>query len=148
MSIIFIFKNFANFLAEFFVYSGSLVALADNDILKFIRLEIMIKTIQFINIQNGIWFIKLVKNQNVLEIIFSISQRAMIQLAFRAIYGPIIKLNTVIGTNIMKYSFSVDECVLKETEILQHAYIIRMSNTNSNNTKVNCHEDKKLAYFA
>jgi hypothetical protein len=110
MLIIFIFLYFANFLAEFcvYIYSGSLVAFADSDILKFIRLEIIMNAIQFANIRKGICLIKLDKNQNVLEIILSISQRAMIQSAFNAIYGPIIKLNTVIGTNIMKYNFSVD----------------------------------------
>ena len=73
------------------------------------------KTIQFINIQNGRLFIKLTKNQKVLDKVDSIYPIALIQFALSAIYGPIIKLNTVIGTNIMKYSFSVELRVLKET---------------------------------
>ena len=75
--------------------------------------------IQFINIQNGRWFIKLTKNQKVLDNVDSIYPIALIQFALRAMYGPIIKLNTVIGTNIMKYNFSVELLEPKETWILQ-----------------------------
>ena len=61
------------------------------------------------------------KNEKFFERVVSMIPIVWIQSAFRAIYGQITKLNTVIGMSIMKYNFSVDVWVLKETWILQHA---------------------------
>jgi hypothetical protein len=92
---------------NFYIHSGNLVAFAESDILKLIWLESMINAIQFTNIQNGIWFIKLIKNQKVHVIDFSIKFRTWIQFDCKAMYGPMMKLKTVMGIRIMKYSFSV-----------------------------------------
>ena len=50
---------------------------------------------------------KLIKNQKVHVNDFSMKFRTLIQSACKAIYGPIMKLKTVIGIRIMKYNFSV-----------------------------------------
>jgi hypothetical protein len=71
--------------------------------------------IQFINIQKGICFIKLFKNQKFLERVFSMSAIAWIQSALSAIYGPMMKLRIVIGIRITKYNFSVLVRVLNDT---------------------------------
>jgi hypothetical protein len=47
--------------------------------------------------------------------VLSISAIAWIQSAFSAIYGPIIKLKTVIGIRITKYNFSVLARLLNDT---------------------------------
>ena len=85
------------------------------------RLEMIIKAIQFINIQNGISLIKVDKNQNVCTTELSIRLIAWIQSAFSAIYGQITKLKTVIGMRIIKYNFSVARFAPKETWILPQA---------------------------
>ena len=108
----------------------------------------MINTIQLTNIQKGICLMKGANNQNVWITVFSIKLRVWIQSDLRAIYGPITKLNTVIGIKIIKYNFSVVARVLKVTWILQHAYINHINQANNNNTKVNCPADRKWAYFS
>jgi hypothetical protein len=84
-----------------------LVAFAEREILKFIWLESIIKAIQLTNIQKGICFIKFIKNQNVHVKDFSIKFKTWIQFDCNAIYGPIMKLKTVMGIRMIKYSFSV-----------------------------------------
>ncbi len=83
------------------------MAFAERDILKFIWLESIIKTIQFTNIQNGKCLINLTRNQKFQINVFSIKLRTWIQSAFNAIYGQIIKLKIVTGIKIIKYNFSV-----------------------------------------
>jgi hypothetical protein len=75
----------------------------------------IMKAIQFTNIRKGMWLIKLVKNQKVFESEVSMSAIAWIQSALSAMYGPIIKLKTVIGIRITKYNFSVLVRVLNDT---------------------------------
>lgn len=104
----------------FYIHSGNLVAFAENDTLKLIWLDNMIKIIQFINIQNGMLFIKLTKNQKFWAIDDLIEVKAIIQSALNAIYGQITKLKTVMGTKIIKYSFSVAVRELKVTCIFQN----------------------------
>jgi hypothetical protein len=99
----------------FYIHSGNFVAFAESDILKFIWLESMIKTIQFINIQNGKCLIKFTKNQKFPVNVFSMKFRTCIQSACNAIYGPITKLSTVIGIKMIKYNFSVVIRVLYDT---------------------------------
>ena len=70
-------------------------------------LESMMKAIQFTNIQNGIWFIELIKNQKVHVIDFPIKFRTWIQSDCRAMYGHMMKLKTVMGMRMIKYNFSV-----------------------------------------
>jgi len=93
------------------------VAFAESDILKSIWLEMIMKTIQFKNIKRGILLTKSTKNQKLWVIVDSIEPKAQIQSAFNAIYGPMIKLKTVIGISNTKYNFSVEAWVLKETWI-------------------------------
>jgi hypothetical protein len=106
------------------------------------------KTIQFINIQNGICLIKGAKNQNACVTVFCIKLRVWIPLAVSAIYGQMTKLKTVMGINNMKYNFSVVARVLKVTWILPQAYISRINPANNSNTNVNCPAERKLEYFA
>jgi hypothetical protein len=47
-----------------------------------------------------------------------------------------MKLITVIGINIIKYNFSVQARVLKDTWILPQAYINQINQANNNKTKV------------
>ena len=75
--------------------------------------------------------------------VFSIKLRVWIQSDFSAIYGPTIKLNTVIGIKIIKYNFSVVARVLKVTWILQQAYISQIKPANNNSTKVSCPTERK-----
>ena len=71
-----------------------------------------------IDVRANVTALKLFKNQKFLEMVFVISDIAWIQSAFSAIYGPIIKLRTVIGIRITKYNFSVVVRVLNDTWIL------------------------------
>ena len=104
----------------FYIHSGNFVAFAENDTLKLIWLDNIINTIQFINIQNGILFIKSTKNQKFWAIDVLMKVNATIQSALNAMYGHIIKLKTVIGTKIIKYNFSVVVRELKVTWIFQN----------------------------
>ena len=131
----------------FYIHSGNLVAFAESEILKFIRLDNIIKATQFINIQSEICWINGYKKEKFLIIKFSIVFKVSIQLACNAIYGPIIKLMTVIGIRITKYNFSVVIVVLKDIWILQQQCINQIIQANSNKTKVSWPADKKLAYF-
>lgn len=133
---------------DFYIHSGNFVAFADTDILKLIWLDIMINTIQLMNIQNGICLINGVKNQNVCIIVLNRKFNVTIQSAFNAIYGQTMKLITVIGINIIKYNFSVQARVLKDTWILPQAYINQINQANNNKTKVSWPADKKFAYFS
>ena len=53
------------------------------------------------------WFIKLTRNQKVHVNDFSMKFSTWIQFDCKAMYGPMIKLKTVMGIRIMKYNFSV-----------------------------------------
>lgn len=59
-----------------------------------------------------------------------------------------MKLNTVIGINMMKYNFSVVARVLNDTWNCPHEYINQINQAKANKIKVNWPADKKLAYFA
>lgn len=105
----------------------------------------IIKSNQLINIQNGKWWINLCINQKVPVNDVSIKDRVWIQSACKAIYGPTIKLRTVIGIKMIKYNFSVDVRVPKDTCIVEHEYISQINPANNNKIKVSCPADKKFA---
>lgn len=119
LSQVYLFFRISQILSQiFYIHSGILVALAEREILKFTRLDMIINISQFKNIRNGKWFIKVHKNQKVLPSQFCKSERVSIPFAINAIYGPQIKLKTVMGIRTIKYNFSVVALLPKDTWIL------------------------------
>ena len=78
------------------------------------------KAIQFNNIISGIFLIKSYKKPKVLVRDVCMKLRTWIQSAVKAMCGPTMKLNMVIGISKMKYNFSVAAWLLKLICILQH----------------------------